>query len=157
MAKPTRDQAVAELQALAQNKPVVTFKAAINSEVDMYAEAGMRARLVHFGWNDKFDSHLATFDFSEFEEHNLPLESPFMGDKTARQVGHYKPVDLYYFPPESWAERFSVDDPRLQALLTAYKEQAAEGQPYVGWLETVAYEALGIKLDQAETSASPAP
>lgn len=129
------------VEAIQQGKLlVVTFRAGID-EKEGYAEKGMRARLI--GVTNTSDAEVVSvrMDFSEFEAHNLPLESSNYYDsnqqptRTARQAGYYKPQDdLYFVLGEKVSDLMDIEGDEAVALFSRFVE-AAPSLSYVQWLE----------------------
>lgn len=122
-------------------RPVITFRAGI-ADIEGYAEAGMRARLVRASEADRDGCIKLTFAFPEFDEHNVAFESANYYDKqgkptlTAREAGYYKPEDDAYFMATDALENLLVPDgAEAVALLTEFKESGFKGT-YVAWLES---------------------
>lgn len=120
-------------------KPVVEFGKFI-ADKETYAERGMRARALHFV--DKDDVVEITFDFGEFELHNLPLEQANYYDesgnptRTARQAGFYRPQDALYFDrDEPLEDLFAVVADARLALYAQYIDSASS-ESYISWLES---------------------
>lgn len=125
----------------AGHRPVVQFAAGV-SELECYPEVGMWARVVDA--SKRGDATVSvSFDFSEFEERNKPLESacwrnPAGGaPQTARNAGHYKAVDNLFFDLEGGvAAYFAVESTQRLALFQSYvKGGGATCMSYVHWLE----------------------
>lgn len=104
-------------------------------DCENYGEPGMRARIAAI--DIEHDVFVVTFDFTEFAEHNRPLEQANYYDKngvaclTARQAGYYADLDTYYLPePEIWQPGYFrvIEDEGRLALLEAYAlEMRASG------------------------------
>lgn len=128
------------VEAIQQGKLlVVTFRAGID-EKESYAEKGMRALI---GVTNTSDAEVVSvrMDFSEFEAHNLPLESSNYYDsnqqptRTARQAGYYKPQDdLYFVLGEKVSDLMDIEGDEAVALFSRFVE-AAPSLSYVQWLE----------------------
>ena len=134
-----------ELASLAMRKAVIEFQPSWTKvDVDFYAEPGMRARLVA-AEADPTDRDLvrATFDFTEFEDHNRSYESANWYDlkwrgpgerlTTAREAGHYRSQDSIYLPA-------ILTDEIAEVAIGGHRHFAAWkasgcSMPYVAWLE----------------------
>jgi hypothetical protein len=133
---------IADLLKLLENgaKPVVEFGANI-AEQEVYAEKGMRARALHF-LDDGDDVVRVTFDYGEFEAHNLPLEPTHYFDTagnptlTARQAGFYRPQDAVYFDRNQSLENMLALVSGDRVALYAQYIQSASQESYISWLES---------------------
>lgn len=121
-------------------QPVVTFQGSVG-DLESYAEAGMRARILS-ATNDGADCVKLMFDFEEFDGHNRAFESANYYDKnkvpclTAREAGYYKPQEKLYFAPTDDIETYMVfEDSAALGLFDEFKAQGVSGT-YVQWLES---------------------
>jgi hypothetical protein len=125
----------------AGKKPIVTFKQDI-SDKESYPEAGTRARATAASQPDSDGVIEITFDYSEFDEINIPLELTNYYDKsgapslTARQAGYYKPIDIIYFDASEKLEQLmDIESDVDVSIFEAFKQEATEFS-YVQWLES---------------------
>lgn len=136
---------IADLAALIQSGKtfVVTFAGGIDAK-EPHFQDGMRA--VAFAAQKKNDDIICvTFDCSNFEEHNRPLEPSIYdnadgrGTITARQAGCYSPIETAYFHPnEVITDYLTIEPDEALQLHEAFARDAAaiEGKiTYVQWLE----------------------
>jgi hypothetical protein len=121
-------------------QPVVEFGPGIE-DTESYAEPHMRAVVRYVGSREEHSVELA-FDFEPFDDYNKAFESSNYRDKqtgrhdkTARQVGCYKPQDTIYFGYDDKLPHVFhlVQDARV-ALFTRYSESGST-LAYTAWLE----------------------
>lgn len=121
-------------------QPVVEFGPGIN-EFECYAEPHMRAKVLHVGSQEEHSVELM-FDFGAFDEYNQTFETADYRDKntgrhdkTAREVGDYKPQDTIWFGYDDKLPHVFqlVHDSRV-ALFKRYTESGSK-QAYPAWLE----------------------
>jgi hypothetical protein len=131
------------------NRPAVEFKKDI-LECECYAEPLMRARLVGVR-DDGDDVVILSFEFSEFDAHNLEFEVKSWFDEagkptlTAREAGQYKPVDDLYLMTTDLTERWlSLLPADSLTLYQSFKESG--GTSYRAWLEAE-LTAANLKLN----------
>jgi hypothetical protein len=118
-------------------------------DMEAYPEAGMRARIVDitpkYTSDPDINEHIydIKFDYSEFDEFNLKLESHNYYDNhhvpclTAREAKMYSVVEKISFgSPELWPfeDYFTVLNEKQNNLLARFKESGATN--YVEWLES---------------------
>lgn len=121
---------------------------------EMNAEPGMRATLISAVVENKQDNVIeVVFDYTLFEQFNMPLEVPNYYDKqgmptlTAREAGHYEQKESYYFDGNDEVEGYFslLDKDRVERLQKAFAESGEKN--YVEWLEKwviTAFDATGI-------------
>lgn len=121
-------------------QPTIEFGKGIE-ETESYAEPHMRAKVLHVG-NREEHSVALMFDFSPFDEYNKAFETANYRDKatgrhdkTAREVGYYKPQDTIYFGYDDKLPHVFelVHDARV-ALFKRYTESGST-KGYTAWLE----------------------
>lgn len=136
---------------------IVRFLPSIE-DMEGYAEPEMMARIVGIKEKDtnspSLHDHLyeITFDFTEFEGHNLSFESANYYDKngvpclTARQANFYEPKETVYFgSPLLWPfeKYFEVIDGEAKKLVDEFLASGSES--YIQWLEMQLINARGEK------------
>lgn len=140
-------KALKDLQSAihAGQRPIVTFKKGIEDK-EAYPEAGMRGRILGVTPQSCGEVFAIEFDFSEFDAHNLPLESSNYFDKsgsptlTARQAGYYSPQERIYFDlDEDLSLMLEVAPSSVSPLLEEYVSLNDGDRPasYVQWLEAL--------------------
>lgn len=116
--------------------PHVRFNKGIQ-ELDTYAEDGIQAVVKSVAGPDRDGLYSFEFEFTPYEESNLPLESAVWyghGEQagtlvTARERGHYMPTEKFYFDKNGKiSEYMEVNGTELspvQAFINAGKKFAA--------------------------------
>ena len=151
------------MQALADRGAVIEFGPHVGRDVDVYAEPGMRARLKGFRFHEVYECEVATFDFSEFEEHNRPLEKAGWYDKdgnptlTAREAGFYKPQDTMYVNLDDIGNIVRPLPSATSLLIACYQDDDGGFASYGAWLEHHAARALGLDPEPAAPDQAAAP
>lgn len=129
---------------LAAGVPVAVQFGAQIEDCEAYPEPGMRAMALRYETSEDACCKIR-FDFSAFDAHNQTLESANYYDKagqptlTAREAGHYKPLDYIYFEAgEEMGPWFEVLPTESLTLFTEYlavkKDRPQLG--YTSWLES---------------------
>lgn len=153
----TRDEVEAiftQLQTAGREGRVIEFIS--DDEAGEYAEKGMRARLRDVSLDTEANDpnwvvFRAVFDYEEFEEHNMALESPTFYDsngipcRTAHQVGFYEHQEKTFLNPFSLGTLFRFMDQeeneRTKMLQAAHKESGTK-LSYLSWLELMAASSI---------------
>lgn len=120
---------------------IVTFTPRIE-DAESYPEGQMRARLTK-GSNCHDQTVVLTFDYSEFDAHNLALEKSNYYDEygrptlTARQANFYKPIEEIYFMGSDLVEEWmKIEDSTMNDLWEQYRADVVyPSTSYVQWLE----------------------
>ena len=100
-------------------------------DLECYPEEGMKGRVLEMRQEHDGEVINVLFDFSEFDEHNMAIESRCYYDKhnqpilTAREAGCYFAQDLIYFDGTKGCEWTEF---HLEADVFAYLERHPHGE-----------------------------
>lgn len=141
-------------QVSAGQKIVVRIKERLyegkSRDCDYYASTGMMARIASV--NTKNDLWKVELDYSQFDEHNIPLEPRVYNDgdgnfvMTAREANAYLPSEIIYFDAdENLDDYFDFVDQEYFALFDLYQKEKSD-ESYVRWLENKVIGNFGLGL-----------
>lgn len=114
---------------LSKDKPVIRFISGCNELGKPYFEPGILGRIV--GANKQDDGYLLAIIFHEFNLYNKRFETKRFDNKTAREVGYFKPIDLFFIKG-SYSDYFQVLSSEEYTELKEKDRDLWDHVPYTG-------------------------